>query len=67
MKAKDTLLLNNTTTQNPILARRAWIWHVSSHMSNHMTIKWHSSRSGTFLARGATGLISKELEMIIME
>ena len=31
MKAKDTLLLNNTITQNPILARRAWFWHVSSH------------------------------------
>ena len=32
MKAKDTLLLNKTTTQNPILVRRAWFWHVASHM-----------------------------------
>ena len=32
MKAKDTLLLNKTTTQNPILARRAWFWHVASHI-----------------------------------
>ena len=31
MKAKDTLLLNNTITQNPNLARRAWFWHVASH------------------------------------
>ena len=31
MKAKDTLLLNKTTAQNPILARRAWFWHVASH------------------------------------
>ena len=34
MKAKDTLLLNNTITQNPNLARRAWFWHVSSHMKD---------------------------------
>ena len=32
MKAKDTLLLNNTITQNPILVRRAWFWHVASHI-----------------------------------
>ena len=32
MKAKDTLLLNNIITQNPILARRAWFWHVASHL-----------------------------------
>ena len=32
MKAKDTLLLNNTITQNPILARRAWFWRVASHI-----------------------------------
>ena len=32
MKAKDTLLFNKTTTQNPILARRAWFWHVASHI-----------------------------------
>ena len=31
MKAKDTLLLINTITQNPNLARRVWFWHVSSH------------------------------------
>ena len=30
MKAKDTLFLNNTTTQNPILTRRAWFWNVAS-------------------------------------
>ena len=30
MKAKDILLLNNTITQNPILARTAWFWHVAS-------------------------------------
>ena len=30
MKAKDTFLLNNTITQNPILARRAWFYHVAS-------------------------------------
>ena len=35
MKAKDTLLLNNTITQNPILARRAWFWHVASHFLIH--------------------------------
>ena len=33
MKAKDALLLNNTITQNPNLARRAFFWHVSSHLS----------------------------------
>ena len=33
MKAKDTLLLINTVTQNPILARTAWFWHVPSHIS----------------------------------
>ena len=33
MKAKDTLLLNNTITQNPILARRAWFWSVASQMT----------------------------------
>ena len=32
VKAKDTLLLNNTITQIPILARRAWFWHVASQM-----------------------------------
>ena len=32
MKAKDTLLLNNTITQNPIFMRRAWFWHVASHL-----------------------------------
>ena len=32
MEAKDTLLLNKTTTLNPILARRAWFWHVASHL-----------------------------------
>ena len=31
MKAKKTFLLNNTITQNPNLARRAWFWHVASH------------------------------------
>ena len=31
MKAKDTFLLNKTT-QNPILGRRAWFWHVASHI-----------------------------------
>ena len=30
MKAKDILLLNNTITQNHLLARRAWFWHVAS-------------------------------------
>ena len=34
MKAKDTLLLNNTITQNPNLGRRAWFWHVASHITN---------------------------------
>ena len=33
MKAKDTLLLNNTITQNPILVRRAWFWHVTSQIT----------------------------------
>ena len=34
MKAKDTLLLNKTIIQNPILVRRAWFhfWHVASHI-----------------------------------
>ena len=32
MKANDTLSLNNTITQNPNLARRAWFWHVASHI-----------------------------------
>ena len=32
MKPKDTLLLNNTITHNPNLARRAWFLHVASHM-----------------------------------
>ena len=31
MKDKDTFL-NNTITQNPILAKRAWFWHVASQM-----------------------------------
>ena len=35
MKAKDTLLLNNMITQNPNLARRAYFWHVSSHMRHY--------------------------------
>ena len=35
MKAKDTILLNKTTTQNPILARRAWFWHVASQIRNY--------------------------------
>ena len=29
MKAKDTLLFNNKITQNLILARRAWFWHIA--------------------------------------
>ena len=32
MKAEDTLLLNITITQNPILGRRGWFWHVASHL-----------------------------------
>ena len=32
MKAKDTLLLSNTITQNPNLAIRAYFWHVASQM-----------------------------------
>ena len=32
MRAKDTVLLNTTITQHPILARRAWFWHVASHL-----------------------------------
>ena len=32
MKAKDTLFLNNTVTQNPISARRALFWHVASNI-----------------------------------
>ena len=32
MKDKDTLLLNNTINRNPILAKRAWFWHVASHI-----------------------------------
>ena len=32
IKSKDTLLLNNIITQNPILVRRAWFWHVASHI-----------------------------------
>ena len=27
MKAKDTLLFSNIIPQNPILAKRAWLWH----------------------------------------
>ena len=38
MKAKDTLLLNNTITQNPIWARRAWFWHVASHKAFHSVL-----------------------------
>ena len=38
MKAKDTLLLNITITQNPILIRRAWFWHVASHICFLFTI-----------------------------
>ena len=34
MKAKYTLWLNNTITHNPISARRAWFWHVASHIYN---------------------------------
>ena len=32
MKAKDTLFINSTITLNLILARRAWFWHVASHI-----------------------------------
>ena len=39
MKAKGTLLLNNTITQNPNLARRAWFWHVSSHLQEQEVCK----------------------------
>ena len=31
MKAKDTLLFNNIITQNPMLAKKAWFWHVVLH------------------------------------
>ena len=37
MKVKDTPLLNNTITQNPILAKRAWFWHVASHIVIYTT------------------------------
>ena len=41
MKAEDTILLNKTTTQNAILARRAWFWHVASHiLSNNCKSKY---------------------------
>ena len=33
MKAKETLLLNNTITPNPILARRGWFWHLALQLS----------------------------------
>ena len=36
MKAKYTLLLNITITQNPLLARRAWFWHVASHIKSEI-------------------------------
>ena len=35
MKAKDTLWFN-TITQNPISVRRAWFWHVASHIYYQM-------------------------------
>ena len=58
MKAKDTLLLNNTINQNPVLARRAWFWRVVSHisklggyfcflhnnLSNHLNVLLHHAK-----------------------
>ena len=34
MKAKVTLLFNNTLTQNSNLTGRAWFWHVASHIES---------------------------------
>ena len=34
MKTKDPLLLKNTITQNPVLAKRARFWHVASHIAS---------------------------------
>ena len=33
MKDKDTQLFNNIISQNPILGKRAWFWHVASNIS----------------------------------
>ena len=54
MKAKDTLLLNNTVTQNPISARRAWFWHVASHICKYMYM--HKSTTEGYNSIGAVSL-----------
>ena len=33
MKTKDTIVFNNKLTLNPVLATRAWFWHVASLIS----------------------------------
>ena len=33
MKDKDTLLFNNVISQNTILGKRAWFWHVALNIS----------------------------------
>ena len=43
MKAKDTLLSNKTITQNPILVRRAWFWHVASEDEGDFDQTWQEA------------------------
>ena len=43
MKVNDTLFLKNTINQNPILARRAWFWHVASQIYLKVKITLYKS------------------------
>ena len=65
MKAKDTLLLNKTTTQNPILARRAWFWHVASQLC-HILFKALTFRQLSQLFPGALVQVKRATKLLII-
>ena len=39
MKAKNTLLMTNKITENPVLARRALFWHVAPIIMEQRNLK----------------------------
>ena len=53
MKAKDTLLLNKTITQNPVLVRRAWFWRVASQLMIMILLKRKIATQNPVLVRRA--------------
>ena len=50
MKTKDTIVFNNKITLNPILATRAWFWHVASHtkINNNQIIFLYFKKNANF-------------------